>query len=86
MTNGSYYIFSSNTYFFLIFKSHLLVRDSFQRDSLTRFFDDSSLLMGGLCSIAIEFKIFDMMLSCSIFKKKQIHGGTFSYHNAIAKC
>jgi hypothetical protein len=28
--------------------------------------------MGGLCSIAIKFKIFEMMLSCSIFKKKQI--------------
>jgi hypothetical protein len=37
------------------------------------------------CSIAIEFKIFEMMLSCSIFKKKQIRGGTFSYYNAIAK-
>jgi hypothetical protein len=35
--------------------------------------------MGGLCSIAIEFKIFEMMLSCSILKKKQIRGGTFVF-------
>jgi hypothetical protein len=36
--------------------------------------------MGGLCSIAIDFKIFKMLLSFPIFKKKQRSGGAFSYH------
>jgi hypothetical protein len=41
--------------------------------------------MGCLWSVALEFKIFKMLLFFSIFKKKQIRGGAFSYHNAIAK-
>jgi hypothetical protein len=40
--------------------------------------------MGCLWSVALEFKIFKILLSFSIFKKKQIRGGAFSYHNAIA--
>jgi hypothetical protein len=36
--------------------------------------------------VATDFKIFKMLLSFSIFKKKQIRGGAFSYHNAIAMC
>jgi hypothetical protein len=41
--------------------------------------------MGGLCSIATDFKIFKMLFSFSIFIKKQIRGGAFSFHIAIAK-
>jgi hypothetical protein len=37
-------------------------------------------------SIATDFKIFKMLFSFSIFKKKQLRGGAFSYHSAIAKC
>jgi hypothetical protein len=42
--------------------------------------------MRGLCSIAKDFKILKMLFYFSIFKKKQIRGGAFSYHNAIAMC
>jgi hypothetical protein len=41
--------------------------------------------MGGVCSIATDFKILKMLFSFSIFKKKQIRGEAFSYHNAVAK-
>jgi hypothetical protein len=41
--------------------------------------------MGCLWSVALEFNILKMFLSFSIFKKKQIRGGAFSYHKAIAK-
>jgi hypothetical protein len=39
--------------------------------------------MGGMCSIATDLKLFKKLFSFSIFKKKQICGGAFSYHNAL---